>query len=140
MDNRTNTSPISGQLLIYFIIIGVTLISIPKTGMSYVVTRAMQLVDAYIYLNEQQIALMTDQTPEELMHRYTAVLYFEPFRSEYLTDGNEFRVEHEDEMAALEAKTRAIWQRHSNIIFIPTFETIEQRVEYTVHYKCVGSQ
>ena len=66
------------------------------------------------------------------MHRYTAVLYFEPFRSEYLTDGNEFRVEHEDEMAALEAKTRAIWQRHSNIIFIPTFETIEQRVEHTV--------
>ena len=90
------------------------------------------IADAYIYLNEQQIALMTDQTPEELMHRYTAVLYFEPFRSEYLTDGNEFRVEHEDEMAALEAKTRAIWQRHSNIIFIPTFETIEQRVEYTV--------
>ena len=50
MDNRTNTSPISGQLLIYFIIIGVTLISIPKTGMSYVVTRAMQLVEVVGFL------------------------------------------------------------------------------------------
>lgn len=89
------------------------------------------VADAYIYLNEQQVGLMTDQTPDELMHRYTAVLYFEPFRSQSLTDGNEFRVEHEDEMAALEEKTRAIWQRHPNIIFVPTFATIEERIRYT---------
>ncbi len=89
------------------------------------------VADAYIYLNEQQVGRMTDQTPDEMMHRYTAVLYFEPYRSENLTDGNEFRVEQEDEMAALEAKTRAIWQRHPNVVFIPTFATIEERVEHT---------
>lgn len=89
------------------------------------------VADAYIYLNEQQVGAMTDQTPEELMHRYTAVLYFEPFRSRSLTDGNEFRVEQEDEMAALEAKTRAIWQQHPKVVFIPTFDTIEMRVEHT---------
>ena len=88
------------------------------------------VADAYIYLNEQQVALMTDMTPEELMHRYTIVFYFEPFRSESLTDGNEFRVEREDEMAELEAKTRAVWQRHPNVIFVPTFPTIEERIAY----------
>ena len=85
---------------------------------------------------------MTNQSPEELMHRYTAVLYFEPFRSEKLTDGNEFRVEQEGEMAALEAKTRAIWQRHPNVIYVPTFATIEERVEYTKHLleRLIGRQ
>jgi predicted ATPase len=90
------------------------------------------VADAYIYLDEQQVGRMTDQTPDELMHRYTAVLYFEPFHSNSLTDGNEFRVEKEDEVAALEAKTRAIWQRHPNIVFIPTFPTIEERISYTL--------
>ena len=90
------------------------------------------VADAYIYLNEQQVAQMTDQTPEELMHRYTMVLYFEPFRSECATDGNAFRVEQQDEMDVLEAKTRAIWQRHPNIVFVPTFPTIEERIEYTI--------
>ena len=75
---------------------------------------------------------MTDQSPDELMHRYTAVLYFEPYRSRSLTDGNEFRVEKEDEVAALEAKTRAIWQRHPNIVFIPTFPTIQERINHTL--------
>ena len=89
------------------------------------------VADAYIYLNSEQVALMTDQSPDELASRYTAVLYFEPYRSENLTDGNEYRVEREDEMAALEAKTRAIWQGHPNVVFIPTFATIEERVEYT---------
>lgn len=90
------------------------------------------VADAYIYLNEEQVALMTDMTPEELMHRYTTVLYFEPFRSESITDGNEFRVEKEEEMAELEAKTRAVWQRHPGIIFVPTFPTIEERIAYVV--------
>ncbi|MBQ7337585.1 MAG: AAA family ATPase [Clostridia bacterium] len=89
------------------------------------------VADAYIYLNEQQVGQMTDQSPDEMMHRYTAVLYFEPFHSQCLTDGNEFRVEQADEMAALEAKTRAIWQRHPNIVFVPTFATIEERIAYT---------
>ncbi len=89
------------------------------------------VADAYIYLNEQQVGQMTDQSPDEMMHRYTAVLYFEPYRSENLTDGNEYRVEQEDEMAALEAKTRAIWKRHPNVVFVPTFATIEERVVYT---------
>lgn len=49
MENKTNTLPI-GQQLIYAIIIGVTLISIPKTGMSYVVTRMMQLVEVLAFI------------------------------------------------------------------------------------------
>lgn len=49
MENKTNTLPI-GQKLIYAIIIGVTLISIPKTGMSYVVTRMMQLVEVLAFI------------------------------------------------------------------------------------------
>ena len=95
------------------------------------------VADAYIYLNAEQVALMTDQSPDELGSRYTAVLYFAPYRSEKLTDGNEFRVEREDEMAALEAKTRGIWSGHPHLYEIPTFDTIEERIAYT---KCVLEQ
>ena len=49
MENKTNILPI-GQQLIYAIIIGVTLISVPKTGMSYVVTRMMQLVEVLAFI------------------------------------------------------------------------------------------
>lgn len=89
------------------------------------------VADAYIYLSAEQVALMTDQTPQELASRYTAVLYFEPYRSEHLTDGNEYRVEREDEMAALEAKTRSIWEGHPHLYRIPTFDTIEERIAFT---------
>ncbi len=49
MENKTNTLPI-GQLLIYAIIIGVTLISVPKTGMSYIAMRMMQLVEVLAFI------------------------------------------------------------------------------------------
>jgi hypothetical protein len=90
------------------------------------------VADAYIYLNEEQAREMTHQTPEEMVNRYTTVLYFEPYKSDHLTDGNQFRVEHEDEMDALERKTRDIWSRHPHLHYIPTFPTVEERVLYTM--------
>lgn len=89
------------------------------------------VADAYIYLNERQAREMSDQTPEEMLHRYTAVFYFDPYKSQSLTDGNAFRVEHAEEMDALEQRTRRIWEQHPRLIRVPTFPTIEERIRYT---------
>lgn len=50
MEKRNSILPVVGQLMIYAIIMGITLISVPKTSMSYLVTRAMQLVEVLAFL------------------------------------------------------------------------------------------
>lgn len=50
MEKRNSILPVVGQLMIYAIIMGITLISVPKTSMSYLVTRAMQLVEVIAFL------------------------------------------------------------------------------------------
>lgn len=50
MENKTNTLPI-GQIIVYAIIIGITIISVPKSGLSYAVMRIMQLVEVVAFLS-----------------------------------------------------------------------------------------
>ncbi len=89
------------------------------------------VADAYVYLTSAQIKQLTEQSPEELTARYTAIFYFEPFHSDHMTDGNCFRMERADEVDGLAQKTKCIWSHHPNFVEIPVFPTVEERVAHT---------
>jgi len=88
------------------------------------------LADMYIYLGEDARKI-TEHSADELLARYDAVLFFDTYRSDRMTDGNEYRLEDRAEQDELEAKTRAIWMRHKTVYRVPTFPTVEERVDYT---------
>ena len=93
------------------------------------------IADAFIYVPDDAEFLL-DQTVEQAVKRYDAVLYFLPYHTDNIQDGNEQRYENKDELRILEQKTFDVWSKHPNMFVIPLFSTIAQKVDFVI--KCLN--
>ena len=87
------------------------------------------IADAFIYVPDEAESLL-NQTVEQAVKRYDAVIYFLPYYPDNIRDGNEHRYENKDELRILEQKTFDVWSKHPNIFVIPLFQTISQKVDF----------
>ena len=90
--------------------------------------------DAFTYLPDSEVAeMLTYGTLEDSLVRYDAVLFFQPYLSSTSTEenNNENRYEDDEGIKALAGKTLEVWKKHSNVYYIPNFETVEEKGKYT---------
>lgn len=87
------------------------------------------IADAFIYVPDDAETLL-DQTVEEAVRRYDAIIYFLPYYPDNVQEGNQERYENKDELRILEQKTFDVWSKHPNIFVIPLFQTISQKVDF----------
>lgn len=88
------------------------------------------LADAFAYVGEQDAQDLLGKSIDESLNEYDAVLFFKPFQSEKVREGNEYRYENGERMTKLAEKTFEVWGKHPNFYKVPAFSSINQKAEY----------
>ena len=99
------------------------------------------VADAYVYLDDDAASQVLDNEPLECcLSRYDLALLFDTYYNSTcessgvdLKTGNAFRYETEEQMAERSLRTVEVWGRHENLITVPVFPTIDDKIVYVAH-------
>lgn len=98
------------------------------------------LLDGQAFVTEEkwdEILFSFDNVaPEELLPRYDAVVHLTSIASThphlYTTENTPVRRETAGEAAAVDIKTVACWQGHTNHTIIPNYETFQEKLDHLI--------